>query len=177
MRTSVPVAFVLGLGALVLSGCGQKPADNTAASQDTAAAQADKGGGTQMKPGLWEMSTQVMGMTVSGIKVCVDEAMAKDGRWDKTEMDPKDCEKFDLKRRANGGDIDMVCTREGQTVSAKISYSVTNGTTFQQTADMSMTGGVQMQSLTEGKWIGACPAEMKAGEVMSNAAKLNALPN
>lgn len=174
---SKTVAIVMSVAAIALVGCGQKP-DQSAVSSGTEASvvQSDGGKGAQMTPGLWEMSTQVMGMTVNGIKVCVDEVMAKDGRWDKTEMDPKDCEKFDHKRRSGGGDIDMVCTREGQTVSAKISYEVPNGTTFRQTMDMTMTNGPQMQTVTEGKWISECPADMKPGDMLSDAAKLSGIP-
>ena len=130
------------------------------------------------KAGLWELQTGANG---PGLRQCIDAAtdqmmQARAG----TAVGPggvsPQCSKHDVQKSGDTVTIDATCTRAGKTVT---SHAVVTGS-FDSAYSMTVTarsdalpGGTVNMTL-DGKWLGACPAGQKPGDViMPGGIKVN----
>ena len=141
-------ALILGVSLLVLAACEKKP-DATAAAGDApnVSAAASMTSPPKRKPGLWAQTVTTGGMTQT-MKLCLDEATeAKLTVWG--QQAGKDiCAKNDITPKPGGWAFTSEC-------------------------DMAQANGTHEMEMT-GTWGGACPANMKPGDMtMPNGMTMN----
>ena len=163
-------------------GGGTPPATATSAASP-AGAVADAGSYSPMtqKPGLWEVTQNMasMGNMKISTKMCVDatmtDKMASYGMGNQAK--DTDCSNKSINRTADGADISMTCTSSGRTTDMHMTIKRVSDTEFTESMDAKMTpavAGHDTVSMTmDGKWLGACPAGMKGGDVQVNTAGMN----
>lgn len=125
------------------------------------------------KPGLWEMTMDMPDTKMKTIKnsVCVDETIAD--RWMKAagQMGANDvkCSRHDVTPTATGAVVDQVCETGGRTISSHIELTSISDTSFKQSMKSTMSPPVMGKSQSDvemvANWIGACPANMKPGDM------------
>lgn len=148
-----------------------KSADATASATPAAAAvDLSKANPMGSRPGLWEMATTVDGVAVPmKTTLCVDAALGE--RMDKMAGQMKadiDCPTRNIRQTATGAAIDQVCTMDGTTMTSQIEVATT-ADGFHQTVHTRYSpaymGRTETNMVLDGKWQGACPADMKPGDM------------
>ncbi|MEI9902671.1 MAG: DUF3617 family protein [Asticcacaulis sp.] len=154
---------------------GATPPATASDAASPAAAVADAGSYNPMtqKPGLWQISqtmTSMGGMKVD-TKMCVDAAMGdKMATYGiNNQVKDTDCSNKSIVRSADGADISMTCVANGRTTDLKMHVKKVSDSEFSESMDARFTpataGHDSMSMTMDGKWLGACPAGMKGGDV------------
>ena len=135
------------------------------------------------KSGLWETTMQFASRPGGGMtmKQCIDQKsddlMRSQAREAQADMD-KQCSKRDWKQIATGYEFESVCTFAGTTHKSKgrvtgsmeTSYKMVMDTQYEPPMQGMSTGHMEMQA----KWAGACPADMKPGDmIMPDGGRMN----
>ena len=134
------------------------------------------------KSGLWE-TTMNFGAHPGGVtmKQCIDQKtddlMRSQARDAQANMQ-KECSKQDWKQVSGGYEFESVCTFAGtkHTSKGKITGSMDTG--FKMAMDVQydppMNGMANNHMEMEAKWTGACPADMKPGDmIMPGGMRMN----
>lgn len=124
------------------------------------------------KPGLWEMTMALPGRAGATMtsRDCVDERSEERGRRRALD-DAQDarCEQRNLKRSADVVEFDFVCaSSKGKTeghVKLKGDMSTRYSMESKARFDPPRGGMSEAQMSLQGQWLGACPADMKPGEM------------
>lgn len=132
------------------------------------------------KPGLWQITNTVDGAaSPMPMTICVDAALGEKMSQMAGQMsnDIK-CAQRDIRGTPTGAAIDQVCTMNGTTMTSHIEIVSTSDAAFQQTIDSTyspaMMGRTKSKVIMNGQWQGACPADMKAGDMsMPGGVKMN----
>ncbi len=177
MRSSTYM-ICLPLAVLALSAC-SKPSHQMSndsakpASATPAVAMGDFKNPMSAKPGLWQINTDVAEMKTGKIAttLCVDAATGE--RWTKMAGQVSghdiECPKRDIVKTPTGATIDQVCTTQGRTVTSHIDYTVVSDTEFKEvvksTFSPEVAGHAGNTVAIDAVWQGACPANMKAGDI------------
>jgi hypothetical protein len=123
------------------------------------------------KPGLWQIINTVDGSpSPMPMTICVDAALGeKMSRMAGQMRDDIQCTQRDMRGTATGAIIDQVCTMDGTTMNSHIEIISTSDAAFKQTVDSTyspaMAGRTESKVVMDGQWQGACPADMKAGDM------------
>ena len=124
------------------------------------------------KAGLWEMKV-LSGGTVPEMTMqqCTDETTDKDMSTAMAPMAKDICSKHDIQKTATGYVTDAVCGVAGVTVKsrAEITGDFNSAYTVKTTSrsEGGMAGAARDSSSTiEAKWVGACKADQKPGDIM-----------
>lgn len=170
----------LSVALIILSAC-NKPAAQASAPGATPAAEHAGPAMTlgtfkspmAKKPGLWEMTMDMPDTKMKTMKnsVCVDETIAD--RWMKAggQMGMKDvkCSRHDVTPTATGAVVDQVCDTGGRTITSHIELTTISDTSFKQSIKSTMSPPVMGKSESDvemtANWMGACPANMKPGDM------------
>lgn len=175
--------LVLGVGLLALAACQKKP-DSAAAVGEakTAAASAPAGpvSPPKRKPGLWSQTVSTAGMTQT-MKLCLDEATeAKMTVWG--QQASKDiCARNQVTPTPGGWTFVSECdmgqagkvTTTGQATGDFNSKYQIKATSVTTGSTMAQANGSHEMVMT-GTWEGACPANMKPGDMtMPNGMTMN----
>ena len=179
------------LALVVLAGCSKPDAQSAddgdgggtppaAAAADSAASPAATvaGAGSAFSPmaqkaGLWQLTQTVGAHPAMVTKMCVDAAMGANMATAAmgSNMAAVDCSQKSVTRAANGADIAMTCTAQGRTIDSRIHIERNGDNAFHQTMNAKFSPAVaghdSVDSTTDGKWLGACPADMKAGDIIT----------
>ncbi len=124
------------------------------------------------KPGLWEMkmlpSGQMPGMTMQH---CTDEATDKRMTAAFAPMAKDICSKNETQKTATGYVTDSVCTVGGISSTTRADVTGDFNSAYMVKTTMQMQNapkGTPRDSTmsVEAKWLGACPATMKPGDIM-----------
>lgn len=124
------------------------------------------------KAGLWEMKVVRTGSAVPDMTMqhCTDEATDKEMGAVATPMAKDMCAKQDIAKTATGYVSDSVCTVAGTTVTShtEIIGDFNSGYTVKSTthSDRGPAGVRDGTSTIEAKWLGACKADQKPGDIM-----------
>ena len=190
---SLAYNICLTLAVVALAGCskpgdqgsddgdgGAPPPATASSAASPAAAVADAGAYSPMtqKPGLWSISQTMssMGNMKVATKICVDATMTdKMATYGMTnQVKDTDCSNKSVNRTADGADIAMTCTRDGRTTDMHMTVKRISDTEFTESMDAKITPAVAghdtMSMTMDGKWLGACPAGMKGGDVQVDTA-------
>ncbi len=156
------------------NGAATPPADAPAASTDPLAA-VESGSG--LKPGLWQTSMNMPGMTSAMIvKMCLDEGLSKKfSQMGSSNPGKMDCTPVSGTRSGNVIDITTQCKTNGMTANTKMHMELGDDS-YHQTVETSYDPpmGEPTKVTMDGKYMGACPATMKAGDMdMGSGMKIN----
>jgi hypothetical protein len=169
-------AALLASLCVTVAGC-NKPAPNAdEAGSKTAAAVAAKVDPMQAnplgrKPGLWRITNTVDGApSPMPMTICVDAALGEKMSQMAGQMSNDiQCAQRDIRGTATGAVIDQVCTMNGTTMTSHIEIVSASDAAFQQTIDSTYSPAMMGR-----QWQGACPADMKAGDMrMPNGMVMN----
>lgn len=157
------IALTAAAAAMIMvAGCGKKDeaAANGAAGGETAAAST---GSKMPKAGLWEMTVTAAGQKTPTTKVCMGATAP--GANPFTPPNSGACAKNNVTATADGYDIDMECSANGQTMAMK--GKVTGDMENAYTANYTMTVmGREMTTAIDAKRVGDCPAGTQPGAVV-----------
>jgi len=139
------------------------------------------------KPGLWELKMVIEGggMPATAMKQCVDAATDKLMNADFGGSNAQACSKQDMKNVGDTIVIDSVCkfgagtTTSHSVVRGKFDSAYTIDVTSTRAGGPQMPGGAAGATThmkIEAKWLGACAAGQKPGDViMANGVTMNVL--
>jgi hypothetical protein len=125
------------------------------------------------KAGLWEMKVLHTGSAVPDMTMqhCTDETTDKEMSTSFSPMAKEMCSKQDIQKTATGYVSDSVCGIAGMSITshAEIIGDFNSAYTVKSTShsERGPTGVPRDSSTTiEAKWLGACKADQKAGDIM-----------
>ena len=125
------------------------------------------------KAGLWEMKVLHTGSAVPDMTMqhCTDETTDKEMSTSFSPMAKDMCSKQDVQKTATGYVSDSVCGIAGMSITshAEIIGDFNSAYTVKSTShsERGPTGVPRDSSTTiEAKWLGACKADQKAGDIM-----------
>ena len=124
------------------------------------------------KAGLWEMKVLSGGSTPEmTMQQCTDESTDKDMSTAMSPMAKEMCSKQDIQKTSAGYVTDSVCAIAGTTIKSKaeITGDFNSAYTVKSTSrsEGGPAGAARDSSTTiEAKWVGACKADQKAGDIM-----------
>jgi hypothetical protein len=130
------------------------------------------------KPGLWEVKTSIENVNAPArvIRQCIDAATDQMLQSIAGPFDPASCPERNVQSSANSTTIDFKCTVGGKPATARslITGSLDSAYTMTVTAQSDRSAGGGMTMTMEGKWLGACAADQKPGDiVLGNGVKIN----
>lgn len=177
-------AACITLSLLAVAACSKKSADGDGSATAPASAPAAGGdvtavlgNGPGLKPGLWQTTVVTTAMAGSmTTRMCLDEGLSKKFQDMGTSNPGKmDCTPQSATR--NGGVIDVttICKSEGLTVTNKMHMELTGDDTYHQVVEQSYDPPMMKPttSTIDGKFMGACPAGMNAGDLDLGGVKIN----
>jgi hypothetical protein len=125
------------------------------------------------KPGLWEMKVLRTGSPgpETMLQHCTDETTDKDMSASASPMAKEVCSKQDIQKTATGYVTDSVCSMAGMSIKshAEISGDFNSAYTVKSTSHSEGgPSGMARDATTtiEAKWLGACKADQKPGDIM-----------
>jgi hypothetical protein len=124
------------------------------------------------KAGLWEMKVLSGGsMPEMTMQQCTDETTDKDMSTAMSPMTKEICSKQDIQKTATGYVTDSVCGIAGTTIKSKAEITGDFNSAYTVKSSSHSEGGragAAHDSTTtiEAKWLGACKADQKAGDIM-----------
>ena len=168
-----PMLSVAVLGLMALAACSKKT-ETAAATGDaapTAAAAPAALTSPKRKPGLWSHSISSAGTTQT-MKVCLDaDTDAKMTVWGQAVGD-NTCEKSTFKPAPGGWSFESVCAMgQAGTITSKGSITGDFNSAYTMKISSNTVGAAYAQANgahetnMSAKWDGACPADMKGGDV------------
>ena len=167
---------IVCMGALALAACQKKSEEAAKTGEGTqasaAAPAAAPAGPPRRKPGLWVQTINAEGMTQE-TKLCLDEEVEKKMTLWGQKMGDQVCAKNEVTPTAGGWKVESECDfgEAGKNVTSgtvtgdfntKYVMKLTTTTTG---AKMIQANGTQSMEMT-GAWQGACPADMKPGDML-----------
>lgn len=127
------------------------------------------------KNGLWETSMKVAQHAATGIKAqqCIDEHSDEAMQRRAMEGDPSlQCARADVSNIPGGFETSSVCKTNRGTLTSKmhITGDMQSAYRMEISAHRDPPQGTltDTQTIVDAKWLGACPADMKAGDMRIN---------
>jgi hypothetical protein len=139
----------------------------------------------ERKPGLWQLTMSFEGRNLPSqiIKHCVDAATDKEMNALGGNMQKEMCSKQDVQRAGNTIVVDSVCKFGPMTNTSHAVVSGDFNSAYTVKVDSKRDGGPAMPGMPAGgmthmsieaKWLGACEAGQKPGDmIMGNGMKIN----
>jgi hypothetical protein len=132
------------------------------------------------KPGLWEVKTSIdnANAPVRVVRQCIDAETDQMLQSVAGPFNPAACERGDVQHAADTTTIDFKCTVAGKPATAHsvVTDSLDSAYTMTVTAQSDAIANGKMVMTMDGKWLGACAADQKPGDViLSNGVKINIL--
>ena len=132
------------------------------------------------KPGLWEIvsSSDRTGSEPRTVKMCTDAKTADLFSQLGDRVSKGVCSRRDVQNQGSQIVTDSVCTIAKSQVTSHTVMTFDNPTSFtieiHSRYEPALFGKTETSSTQVGKWVGACPADMKAGDVVTpNGMKFN----
>jgi hypothetical protein len=136
------------------------------------------------KPGLWEVTNQsfstpevekIAKSLIAGTKMCIDRDTDKLLLQAGQSFAKQLCSKAEMNVSGRTITVETDCTILGMHTTGK-SVTTINGTSFHTETESRLDGKEEpAKTSQDGRWIGACPSDLKPGDVvmMNGALKLN----
>jgi len=125
------------------------------------------------KAGLWDIKMVRSGSPMPAITMqhCTDETTDRAMNGMASPMAQQNCSKQDIRKTATGYASDSVCTVAGRTITAHSEVAGDFNSAYTVTTVSHSEGGPagarDVTSRIEAKWIGACKADQKPGDVVT----------
>ena len=130
------------------------------------------------KPGLWLLTQSLPQMGGSSRqKICVSAqqgatlALTGHDFLGKPEMKSLQCSVHTVRKSDTGADIDTVCAVRDTTLTSKVHVDIIGHDAYHQTAETryspAFAGHGDLVTITDAKWQGDCPADMKPGDFVT----------
>ena len=133
------------------------------------------------KAGLWELKMFVPGTPETTSRQCIDAAFEKEMKGMFASLGgEKVCSKLDTKKTSTGYVVDAVCESYDITTTSRTEFigDFNSAYVMKQTWSVQAKGGGKGKAKTmmvQAKWLGACPADWKPGDVeMPGGHRVNA---
>jgi hypothetical protein len=130
------------------------------------------------KPGLWEMTINMSGPGMGPMteRICLDADTDHLLYKFAAGMNQKMCSKMDVHGSGGKVVVDTVChiantTATGHSVTSFVGNTATH-TESRVHYEPAMFGRTDSNSTQDGKWLGACPADMKPGDILMSSPRL-----
>jgi len=117
-----------------------------------------------MKEGLWESSTMMVGATDKAVHstMCTSNAVSKKMAEDVHKNPNRPCKQIHAERNGSVVTQETECNFAGKVTHNKSTTTLTGNTGIRM--EMRKEDGT-VQTIIDMKWVGACPAGMKLGDV------------
>jgi hypothetical protein len=131
------------------------------------------------RPGLWSVTTPSVGggQAPRDMRMCIDAAT--DAALLNMGQSMANCSKPDIHRSGDTLTVDSACNVSGSAINSHTVITVSGDTAYHSVSSATMVPPVagmgNMTHASDGKWVGACPAGMKPGDVIVNGRTFNAL--
>jgi hypothetical protein len=130
------------------------------------------------RPGLWEVKTSIGNVNAPArvVKQCIDAATDQMLQSIAGPFNPVTCPERNVQNSADSTAIDFKCTVGGKPATAHsiITGSLDSAYTMIVTSKSDQIAGTTMTMTMEGKWLGACAADQRPGDiVLGNGVKIN----
>jgi hypothetical protein len=131
------------------------------------------------KAGLWEVKTRIDNNADAPARVvqqCIDASTDAKLQSVAGPLNAAACESRDVQHAAGATTIDFKCNVAGKPATAHtvVSGSLDSAYTMTVTAQSEAIPNGKMVMTMDGKWLGACTADQKPGDViMANGVKIN----
>jgi Protein of unknown function (DUF3617) len=130
------------------------------------------------KPGLWEVKTSIENSSGPPrvVQQCIDAATDQLSQSIAGPFSAAVCPERKVQRSADAVTIDSACSIAGKPASAHavMTGSFDSAYTMKVTAEGELLPGGKMTMTMEGKWLGACAADQRPGDIiMGNGVKIN----
>ncbi len=153
-------------------------ASDSAQGQASSSTVASAIGRLRQNGGLWQLTQSLPQMGGSSKqKICVDAnqgatlALTGQDFLGKPEMVRLVCSVHTVRKSDDGADIDTVCEVNDTTLTSKVHVDIIGHAAYHQTAETRYSPGFaghgDLVTITDGKWLGDCPATMKAGDLVT----------
>jgi hypothetical protein len=130
------------------------------------------------KAGLWEVTTTIDNSSAPPrvVKQCIDAATDELSQSIAGPFSASVCPDRKVQRAADAVTVDSTCSIAGKPASAHavITGSFDSAYTMKVTAEGALLPGGKMAMTMAGKWLGACAADQRPGDIiMANGVKIN----
>jgi hypothetical protein len=130
------------------------------------------------KPGLWEVKTTLDNTSAPPrmVKQCIDAATDELSQSIAGPFSAAVCPERKVQRSSDAVTVDSTCSIAGKPASAHavVTGSLDSAYTMKVAAEGDLLPGGEMAMTMEGKWLGACAADQRPGDViMGNGVKIN----
>jgi Protein of unknown function (DUF3617) len=130
------------------------------------------------KPGLWEVRTTIENSSAPArvVKQCIDAATDGLSQSIAGPFSPAVCPERKVQRSADAITVDSTCSIAGKPASAHavVTGSFDSAYTMKVVAEGDLLPGGKMTMTMEGKWLGACTANQRPGDIiMGNGVTIN----
>lgn len=130
------------------------------------------------KPGLWEVKTSTENRSAPPrvVQQCIDAATDQLSQSITGPFSAAVCPERKVQRSIDAVNVDSSCSIGGKTASAHavVTGSFDSAYTMKVTAEGELLPGGRMTMTMEGKWLGACTADQRPGDIiMGNGVKIN----
>jgi hypothetical protein len=135
----------------------------------------------ERKAGLWEIKMSRAGMPEQTSRQCTDPSVEKKMRDMVLAGGAMNCSKMDIRKTSSGYAADAICSMFNPVVMSITSHTEYTGD-FNSAYTMKQTGRLEMGKTPprdtsmsiSAKWLGACPAGWKPGDIeMPNGGRMN----
>lgn len=165
-------------GLLLLGACSDKTDKaGNATTADASVSSPAEAAKRMPKAGLWEMTVTAAGMPAPmTMRTCLAAPAPGSNPFAPPPQPGQSCAKNKIAPTATGYSIDMECTTSGVTMAIAGTVSGDFSSSFRTDLTTKMSGGgiptasaQSVKSSVDAKYLGACPADMKPGEVKQGA--------
>jgi len=130
------------------------------------------------KPGLWEVKTTIenSGAPPRVVQQCIDAATDELSQSIAGPFSAAACPERKVQRSADAVTVDSACHIAGKPAGAHavVTGSFDSAYTMKVAAEGELLPGGKMTMTMEGKWLGACTADQRPGDIiMGNGVKIN----
>jgi hypothetical protein len=130
------------------------------------------------KAGLWQLEMNIGGRIAQTMQQCIDAATDQMLQAGAGPVPRADCSKRDMQKSGNTITVDSACTVNGKATATHtvITGSFDSAYTMTVTSQSDTAPGGKMTMTIAAKWLGACAADQKPGDmIMANGMKTNIL--
>jgi uncharacterized protein DUF3617 len=133
------------------------------------------------RPGLWSVTIKMEGINYAqpDTKMCIDASTDAKMMEHSSKQQGSSCAPPKFQGMGSSHAVDMTCHMGDQTITSRSMMSFTGDTAYHMDSishfSKPMMGKDSMHMVQDGKWLGACPPDMKPGDIQIGPVRMNVL--